>query len=55
MIFTILTGSGHAPLNSNEKVFLTWDNWNDFSFHTLFGIFYVDSKGEIQDLGNIKM
>nr|WP_199001712.1 AAA family ATPase [Flavobacterium sp. ASV13] len=52
----IVTGRfGHRHADDKNCVFLTWDNWNDYSFRTLFGIFYVDSKGERIDLGAVKI
>jgi len=55
MDFKILDRFGRPPYNAKDCVFLTWDNWNDYSFHTLFGIFYIDSNGENIDLGAIKI
>lgn len=55
MTFRILdTWGEHDPQAKNE-VFLVWDNWNDFSFYTLFGIFYVDESSYKHDLGWIKI
>jgi AAA domain, putative AbiEii toxin, Type IV TA system len=40
---------------SKSTIFLTWDNWNDYSYYTLFGILYVDEKSRVHDLGAIKI
>ena len=55
MIFRILDTWGEYDPNSKNEVCLVWDNWNDFSFYTLFGIFYVDEKSEKHDLGGVKI
>jgi predicted ATPase len=55
MQFTILDRFQRHPDNARSHVFLVWDNWNDYSFHTLFGIFYIDAAGNIIDLGSIKI
>ncbi|CAD0009470.1 ATP-dependent nuclease [Flavobacterium chungangense] len=55
MIFRILDSWGQYDSNSKNEVCLVWDNWNDFSFYTLFGIFYVDEKSQKHDLGGVKI
>lgn len=55
MFFTILNRYGDYPRNSKSQVFLTWDDWNDYSFLTLFGIFYIDEKSQKHDLGGVKI
>jgi hypothetical protein len=55
VIFTILDRWGNYPSNAKRQVFLTWDDWNDYSFLTLYGIFYVDQNSEKHDLGGIKI
>jgi predicted ATPase len=54
MFFQIIEGF-YYPYNTKSKVFLTWDNWNDYAFYTLFGIFYVDNNSQRHELGNIKI
>ncbi|MCY1662315.1 AAA family ATPase [Chryseobacterium sp. SL1] len=55
MIFKITNTWGDFPENAKSKVFLSWDNWNDFSYYTLFGIFYINEKSEKIQLGSIKI
>jgi predicted ATPase len=55
MIFRILDTWGEHDPNSKNEVCLVWDNWNDFSFYTLFGIFYVDEKSQKHALGGVKI
>ena len=44
MFFTVIDRFGSYPENSKSQVFLTWDDWNDFSFETVFGIFYIEER-----------
>ncbi|MCL7987065.1 ATP-binding protein [Sphingobacterium sp. lm-10] len=55
MNFSILDTWGDYPPNAKNHVFLIWDNWNDYSYFTLFAIFYVDKHSEKHDLGAIKI
>jgi len=55
MRFKIVDSWGNYPKNAKSIVFLTWDNWNDFAYYTLFGIFYVNEKSEKIELGSIKI
>lgn len=55
MIFKITNRWGDFPENAKSEVFLSWDNWNDFSYYTLFGIFYINEKSEKIDLGSVKI
>ncbi|RYY09055.1 MAG: hypothetical protein EOO04_39020 [Chitinophagaceae bacterium] len=55
MKFKILNGWGDYPSDTKNAVFLTWDNWNDYSFFTLFGIFYVDYNSHRHDLGSLNI
>lgn len=55
MIFRILDTWGDHNPNSKNEVCLVWDNWNDFSFYTLFGVFYVDEKSQKHPLGGVKI
>ncbi|WP_368029155.1 AAA family ATPase [Arcobacter sp. s6] len=43
------------PETSNLKVYLTLDNWNDFSYRTLYEITLFDENGKKHDLGYIKI
>ncbi|MDI5888428.1 AAA family ATPase [Flavobacterium yafengii] len=55
MIFRILNTWGEEEPNSKNEVCLVWDEWNDYSFYTLFGIFYVDENSKKHDLGGVKI
>jgi hypothetical protein len=41
--------------NAESSIYLTWDNWNDYSFYTLFGMLYVDESSEIHEMGSVKI
>lgn len=55
MKFKIIDSWGNYSENIKSQVFLTWDNWNDYSFYTLYGIFYVNERSEKVDLGGVKI
>jgi len=44
MKFTVLARRKAPPRDSLNEVFLVDDNWNDYSYYTLCGIFYLDQK-----------
>jgi len=44
-----------VPTDSELSVYLIKDNWNDFSFRTLYQITLFDEKGTEYDLGYIKI
>lgn len=51
----ILDTYQRIPRNKKSTIYLVWDNWNDFSFLTAFGISYVDDQLEIHDLGSVRI
>lgn len=55
MNFTILDTWGDYSPGAKNHVFLVWDNWNDYSYFTLFAAFYVDQRSEKYDLGAVKI
>lgn len=55
MNFTILNRWGQYPSTVRNHVYLTWDDWNDYSFYTSFGIFYIDEHARKHDLGGVKI
>lgn len=53
MKFTV---TGRYPSRRlTEGAYLTWDNWNDYSYYTLFGLLYVDNKLDRHDIGAVKI
>lgn len=55
MIFKIIDRNQKPPHNAKSKAYLTWDNWNDYSFLTLFGLIYVDENSKYHDIGSVKI
>ncbi len=46
---------GKPSINDRDVIYLTWDNWDDFNFHTLFGMFYVDESSQNHEIGAVKI
>jgi predicted ATPase len=46
---------GKSSPNDRDVIYLTWDNWDDFGFHTLFGMFYVDESSQNHEIGAVKI
>lgn len=55
MFFLITNRFGNYPEGTKNKVILTWDEWNDYSYYTAFGIIYIDENGEQQNIGGIRI
>jgi ABC-type branched-subunit amino acid transport system ATPase component len=55
MFFKIVNTHSSIPRNALSQVFLIWDDWNDYSYFTAYGILYVDAKGQHINLGGTKI
>lgn len=55
MDFFILNRNDRVPSGAKDAVFLKYDNWNDFSYVTMFYVTLCDSSGQQHDLGNVKI
>lgn len=55
MKFRILDTWGEYDPGIKNEVCLVWDNWNDYSFYTFFGIFYVDNDSKKHEIGGLKI
>lgn len=55
MEFRVLSKSKWAPENGKDSVYLKIDNWNDYSFVTLFHLSLHDKEGRLHDIGQIKI
>jgi predicted ATPase len=55
MNFEILTRFQKPPYNAKSRAYLVWDNWNDYSFYTLFHLIYVDDNSTTHDIGAVKI
>jgi len=53
--FLVLNLNEHARASKPNTVQLEPDNWDDFSFKTLFKVVYQDAEGKRQDLGSTKI
>jgi predicted ATPase len=36
-------------------VILTWDQWNDYSYYTTFGIYFIDNFGNRLEIGSVRI
>lgn len=55
MEFRLLRRNENIPNNARNTVYLHIDEWNDYSFITMFYMNFVDENGEIRHIGNIKI
>jgi len=55
MLFKVVERFPSLRNQPPDTVFLTWDNWNDYSYYTLYGIRYLDHDLNIHDLGGIRI
>lgn len=55
MEFRVLSKSTWVPDGGKDTVYLKIDNWNDYSFVTLFHMSLHDEDGQLHDIGEIKI
>lgn len=55
MNFKILDRNQSPSFNAKSKAYLIWDNWNDYSYLTLFGLIYVDEDSKKHKIGSVKI
>ena len=55
MEFQVLSRSTWLPDEGRNTAFLRIDNWNDFSYYTLFQVKVFDENGKGYELGDIKI
>lgn len=53
--FRVIDKNGYVPTVESNKVFLREDNWNDYSFVTMFYMSIFDEHGVRFDIGNVKI
>jgi len=53
--FLVTNRFGNVPPNTTNTVILTWDDWNDYSYFTLFGIEFINNEGERTKLGSVRI
>lgn len=54
-MFKLLTSGQPIPSLGENEIYLRVDNWNDYSFRTLFGVVVFDEHGRRHDLGQVKI
>ena len=54
VLFNVLPVRGSAP-PATDTCFLQINNWDDFGFKTLFGLYYRDGTGTIRYIGDVKI
>ena len=55
MNFLLLDRNERLPSSARNLVCLTYDNWNDHSYITMFFMNYIDEYGSVHHIGNIKI
>ena len=55
MRFSVLPLRGRPPTSARSEAFLVRDNWDDYSYKTLFALRYVDGDGARHDVGGVKI
>lgn len=55
MEFKKLESNERVPSSGQDTVYLRVDNWNDYSFVTMFDLYYRDKDGELHDFGKVKI
>lgn len=55
MKIVILPRNQQIPSSGVNTAFLIVDHWNDFSFVTMFDLLLYDQKGELHEIGNVKI
>ncbi|EJM7152612.1 MULTISPECIES: AAA family ATPase [Vibrio] len=55
MKIVILSRNQRIPSSGVNTAYLIVDHWNDFSFVTMFYLSLYDQKGELHEIGNVKI
>ncbi|EJE8548846.1 TPA: AAA family ATPase [Vibrio alginolyticus] len=55
MNFTLVPSNQSVPSLGQNTVYLQIDNWNDYSFVTMFYLVIFDENGTKHDIGNVKI
>ncbi len=53
--FLITDRYGNVPEDTKNTVILTWNDWNDYGFYTVFGIKYINNQGNNVTLGSVRI
>ncbi|WP_170327947.1 AAA family ATPase [Ruegeria arenilitoris] len=55
MNFVVIPKNGNVPSEGRDTVYLKVDQWNDYSFYTMFEVFVFDGEGNLHELSNTKI
>lgn len=55
MEFIVIQRSGRVPSSGRDIAYLSIDNWNDYSFVTMFDLVVYDEEGQRHDLEKVKI
>ncbi|GAB2806672.1 hypothetical protein GCM10027073_44220 [Streptomyces chlorus] len=55
MQFTVLPARAWPDYPRPGEALLVRDNWDDYHFKTTFYLLYADARGEIKDIGSVKI
>lgn len=55
MDFYVISREARLPPSATACAYLRIDNWNDFSFRTLFQLYCFDEGSQLHELGDIKI
>lgn len=55
MQFRVIDSDDQIPDSGSDTIYLSIDNWNDFSFVTQFHMYLHDKVGNLHSIGNIKI
>jgi len=55
LTFLVTNRFGNVSGDTKNTVLLTWDDWNDYLYYTLFGIEYINNQGQNVKLGAVRI
>lgn len=55
IFFLITNRFGNTPAGTKNAVILSWDDWNDFSYYTIFGIHFINEREEKIEIGSVRI
>lgn len=53
--FLITNKFGAVPIGIKNTIVLIWDDWNDYSYYTVFGVAYFNNNGEKIEIGTVRI
>ncbi|TXD96953.1 AAA family ATPase [Psychrobacter frigidicola] len=55
MIINVINSYRDISFNNRNTAYLVIDNWNDYSFYTMFNLLVIDESGKKQEIGLVKI